>query len=83
MLLNPIPNSKPREWSVREIRDLVQAKFNKVRVCWFQVKVAMALYAGRDVVACTPTGAGKTLSFWIPLDRWEMSRAGRRLKGLA
>ena len=66
MPLNPIPNSKPREWSVREIRDLVQAKFNK-RACWFQVKVAMALYAGRDVVACAPTGAGKTLSFWIPL----------------
>jgi superfamily II DNA helicase RecQ len=30
----------------------------------------MALYAGKDVVACAPTGAGsagKTLSFWIPL----------------
>ena len=27
----------------------------------------MALYAGRDVVACTPTGARKTFSFWIPL----------------
>jgi hypothetical protein len=51
MPLNPIPNSKPREWSVQEIWDLVQAKFNK-RACWFQVKVAMALYAGKDVIAC-------------------------------
>jgi len=24
-------------------------------------------YQGKDVVACAPTGAGKTLSFWIPL----------------
>ena len=66
MPLNPIPNSKPWEWSVKEIWDLVQAKFNK-QACWFQVKVAMALYAGKDVVACAPTGARKTLSFWIPL----------------
>jgi superfamily II DNA helicase RecQ len=27
----------------------------------------LALYAGKDVVACAATGAGKTLSFWIPL----------------
>jgi len=25
------------------------------------------LYAGKDVVACAPTGAGKTLTFWIPV----------------
>jgi len=25
------------------------------------------LYAGKDVIGCAPTGAGKTLSFWIPL----------------
>lgn len=58
--------SNRRKWTVKEIRDLVQAKFNK-RPCWFQVKVAMALYAGKDVVACAPTGAGKTLTFWIPV----------------
>jgi ATP-dependent DNA helicase RecQ len=40
--------------------------FNK-RPCWFQIKVALALHAGKDVVACASTGAGKTLSFWIPL----------------
>ena len=67
MPLNPIPHSKPRKWSVTKIRNLVQAKFNK-QACWFQIKVAtVALYAGKDVVACTATGAGKTLSFWIPL----------------
>ena len=30
--------------------------FNK-RPCYFQIKVAQALYAGKDVVACAPTGA--------------------------
>jgi superfamily II DNA helicase RecQ len=25
------------------------------------------VYAGKDVLGCAPTGAGKTLSFWIPL----------------
>ena len=25
------------------------------------------MYAGKDVVACAPTGAGKTLTFWIPI----------------
>ena len=55
-----------REWSVEKVRDLVQAKFGK-RPCWYQVKTALALYAGKDVIGCAPTGAGKTLSFWIPL----------------
>jgi superfamily II DNA/RNA helicase len=63
-----IPSSKnistsPPEWSVRE---LVQNNFGK-RPCWYQVKTALALYAGKDVIGCAPTGAGKTLSFWIPL----------------
>ena len=31
------------------------------------MKVALTVYKGKDVVACAPTGAGKTLSFWIPL----------------
>ncbi|KAF9496577.1 hypothetical protein BDN71DRAFT_1389254, partial [Pleurotus eryngii] len=36
--------------------------------CLFQIQVAMAIYCDwKDVVACTPTGSGKTLSFWIPL----------------
>jgi hypothetical protein len=47
-------------------RILVQEKFGK-RPCWYQVKTSLALYAGKDVIGCAPTGAGKTLSFWIPL----------------
>ena len=27
----------------------------------------LAVYEGKDVIICAPTGAGKTLSFWIPL----------------
>jgi len=30
-------------------------------------KSALALYEGKDVVGCAPTGAGKTMSFWITL----------------
>jgi superfamily II DNA/RNA helicase len=63
---NPCTANTPREWTVQEIRDLVQKKFGK-RPCWYQVKTALALYAGKDVIGCAPTGAGKTLSFWIPL----------------
>ena len=61
------PNKNtPREWTVQEIQNLVQGKFRK-RPCWYQVKTALALYAGKDVIGCAPTGARKTLSFWIPL----------------
>ena len=56
----------PREWTIKEIRSLVQEKFGK-RPCWYQIKVALALRAGKDVVSCAATGAGKTLSFWIAL----------------
>lgn len=55
-----------RKWSVKEIRDYTEEVTGK-RPCWFQIKVALAVYEGKDVVACAPTGAGKTLSFWIPL----------------
>ncbi|KAG6824263.1 hypothetical protein H0H92_007515 [Tricholoma furcatifolium] len=56
----------PREWSIKDIRDLVEKRFGK-RPCWFQIKVALALRSGKDVVGCAATGAGKTLSFWIAL----------------
>lgn len=55
-----------RDWSIKDIRDLVQKKFNK-RACWFQIKIALALQLGKDVVGIAATGVGKTLSFWIPL----------------
>jgi len=32
-----------------------------------QVKIALMLYAGKDVIRYAATGTGKTLSFWIPL----------------
>ena len=56
----------PREWTVKEIRDLVSAKLGKCP-CWLQIKIALALYAKKDVVAVAATGARKTLSFWIAL----------------
>src|ERR1700694_5870476 len=55
-----------RIWSIEAVRDLVQHRFGK-KPCYFQIKVAQALYAGKDVVACATTGAGKTLTFWIPI----------------
>lgn len=64
--MQPQDSASPRVWTIKEIRDLVQRVFKK-RPCWFQIKVALVLHAGKDVVACAPTGAGKTLSFWIPL----------------
>ncbi|KAJ8515415.1 hypothetical protein ONZ45_g7145 [Pleurotus djamor] len=53
-------------WNALRIRELVHARFAK-RACYFQIQVALALYEKNDVIACAPTGAGKTLSFWIPL----------------
>ena len=58
--------STKRAWSTQDVRDLVQKRFKK-RPCYFQIKVSQALYTGKDVVACAPTGAGKTLTFWIPI----------------
>ncbi len=57
--------SNRRKWSVREIHDIVQLRFGK-RPCWWQVKAALAIWEGKDV-ACAENGAGKTLTFWIPL----------------
>ena len=62
----PLSPEPRRKWTVKEICDLTKEVTGK-RPCWFQVKVARAVYKGKDVVACAPTGAGKTLSFWIPL----------------
>jgi superfamily II DNA/RNA helicase len=58
--------SAKHAWTIKNVQDLVQDKFGK-RPCYFPIKVAQALYAGKDVVACAPTGAGKTLTFWIPM----------------
>ena len=58
--------STKHAWLTQDVRDFVQNRFKK-RPCYFQIKVAQALYAGKDVIACAPTGAGKTLTFWIPI----------------
>jgi superfamily II DNA/RNA helicase len=63
---NSDPQSTPPEWTAKRIRELVQDRFDK-RACWYQIKVAISLHAGKDVVGVAPTGMGKTLSFWIPL----------------
>ena len=56
----------PREWTAMKICELVKAKFDK-HPCWLQIKIALALYAKKDVIGVAATGAGKTLSFWIAL----------------
>jgi hypothetical protein len=56
----------PREWTVKEIHNLVTAKLGKCP-CWFQIKITLALHAKKDVVAVAATGARKTLLFWIVL----------------
>lgn len=55
-----------KKWTIPKIRSLVQEKFG-VRPCWAQIKPALLLREGKDVVQVAATGAGKTLSFWIPL----------------
>ena len=37
-----------------------QYKTCEIFICYFQINVAQALYARKDVVACAQTGAGKT-----------------------
>ena len=64
--MSSISAQSTRSWTPEDIRDLVQREFLK-RPCWFQIKIALALNAGKDVIGCAATGAGKTLSFWIPL----------------
>ena len=68
-MANTISTQQPiqRKWSLQEICELVLRKTEGKQACWFQVKVARALYEGKDVVACAHTGAGKTLTFWMPL----------------
>ena len=64
--MNADASTPTHGWTIQRIRDITEAKFGK-RPCWYQVKTALAIYEGKDVVGCAPTGAGKTLSFWIPL----------------
>ncbi|XP_006457029.1 hypothetical protein AGABI2DRAFT_79027 [Agaricus bisporus var. bisporus H97] len=53
-------------WDDAGIRRVVQERFG-VRACHYQLEVAKAIYSGQHVIGCAPTGAGKTLSFWIAM----------------
>ena len=50
---NESTGNTTREWTVKKIRNSVQEFFGK-RPCWYQfeVKTALALYAGKDVIGC-------------------------------
>ena len=53
--------------SLQELRDKVKAAFG-VTPCRFQEEDAIAqLQRKEDCITIAPTGAGKTLTFWIPL----------------
>ncbi|KAJ7599757.1 hypothetical protein C8J56DRAFT_1037355 [Mycena floridula] len=60
------PPASSKKWSIPAIRKLVWDKFKK-RACWTQLKIALALWSGKDVIGVLRTGGGKTLSFWIAL----------------
>ena len=52
--------------SLAELHTEVEKKF-KVLPCIFQAHVALAQLEQKDCVTISPTGSGKTLTFWIPL----------------
>ena len=64
--MNADTSTQTHGWTIQRIWDITEAKFGK-RPCWFQIQTALAIYEGKDVVGCAPTGAGKILSYWIPL----------------
>jgi hypothetical protein len=49
-----------------EIRNKVIEAFN-IHPCEFQITNAIAQLQCKEVVTISPTGSGKTLTFWIPL----------------
>ncbi|KAG1889416.1 hypothetical protein F4604DRAFT_1531126, partial [Suillus subluteus] len=48
------------------IKDTVEVSFN-IAPCKFQLQCAQAQLDQKDVITIAPTGAGKMLTFWIPL----------------
>ena len=57
---------RPSKWDIAKVRRLVKDKFGKV-ACWWQVQIALGLYERKDIIGVAPTGAGKTLTFWLPI----------------
>ena len=49
-----------------ELRSKVQNSFG-VQPCIFQARSALAQLEQKDCITISPTGSGKTLTFWIPL----------------
>ncbi|KAG2130313.1 P-loop containing nucleoside triphosphate hydrolase protein [Suillus bovinus] len=48
------------------IEDAVEVTFN-IALCKFQLRCVQAQLDRKDIITIAPTGAGKTLTFWIPL----------------
>ena len=64
---NNAPDSNTTStWDIAKIRRLVKDKLGKV-ACWWQVQVGLGLYGRKDIVGVAPSGAGKTLTFWLPV----------------
>lgn len=63
--MSDIPPIKPIP-TYDEIRECTFKHFGRTP-CYWQSKVGQLIMAGHDVICVAPTGAGKTLSFWIPL----------------
>ncbi|KAK0473325.1 P-loop containing nucleoside triphosphate hydrolase protein [Armillaria luteobubalina] len=49
-----------------EVQFRVNAMFG-CSPCLWQIEVARSVLAGKDVITVAPTGAGKSLTYWIPL----------------
>lgn len=52
--------------TLSQLRDHVEEKFG-IRPCIFQAYSALAQLERKDCITISPTGSGKTLTFWIPL----------------
>ena len=52
--------------TLSELRSHVEDKFG-IRPCIFQARSALAQLEQKDCITISPTGSGKTLTFWIPL----------------
>ncbi|KAK0467758.1 uncharacterized protein EV420DRAFT_1240685, partial [Desarmillaria tabescens] len=49
-----------------EVQARVEAMF-RCSPCLWQIEVARSVLAGKDIITVAPTGAGKSLTYWIPL----------------
>ena len=63
---SPMSSLKFTVPSLAELHTEVEKKF-QVLPCIFQARVALAQLKQKDCITISPTGSGKTLTFWIPL----------------